>query len=120
MTGQVLRPSYDNQDNLWIMDKADSAAPRLRVRNRGGDVSPVKTSFRGDTPVVLRMAPDGVRALLVMKSKTTGQNYVQTGTVLSGGQRQAVGARAVPPAPAPAQRHHRRGVEPSRASWSSA
>ena len=84
VSGPVLRPSYDNQDNLWIMDKADSAAPRLRVRNRGGDVSLVKTSFRGDTPVVLRMAPDGVRALLVMKSKTTGKNYVQTGTILPG------------------------------------
>ena len=75
----MLRPSYDNQDNLWIVDKADSAAPRLRVRNRDGDVSTVKTSFHGDAPVVLRMAPDGVRALMVMKSKTTGQNYVQTG-----------------------------------------
>jgi Lipoprotein LpqB beta-propeller domain/Sporulation and spore germination len=83
VSGQVLRPSYDNQDNLWIMDKADTA-PRLRVRNRGGDVSLVKVSFHGDTPVVLRMAPDGVRALMVMKSKTTGKNYVQTGTVQPG------------------------------------
>ena len=34
------------------------------------------------------MAPDGVRALLVMRSKTTGQNYVQTGTIqtASGGR----------------------------------
>ena len=44
----------------------------------------MKTSFHGDTPVVLRMAPDGVRALMVMKSKTTGKNYVQTGTILPG------------------------------------
>ena len=79
--GTVLPPSYDNQDNLWIMDKADSAEPRLRVRNRDGVVSMVKTSFRGDSPVVLKMAPDGVRALMVMKSKATGQNYVQTGAV---------------------------------------
>jgi hypothetical protein len=80
-SGRVLRPSYDNQDNLWIVDKADSAAPRLRVRNRAGDVSLVKVSFHGDAPMVLKMAPDGVRALLVMKSKSTGKNYVQTGTV---------------------------------------
>ncbi len=31
--------------------------------------------------IALRMAPDGVRALLVMRSKTTGGNYVQTGTI---------------------------------------
>jgi hypothetical protein len=79
----VLTPSYDNQDNLWILDKADSAEPRLRVRNRDGDISTVKTSFHGDSPVVLKMAPDGVRALMVMKSKSTGQNYVQTGAVQS-------------------------------------
>ena len=81
MSGQVLPPSYDNQDNLWILDQADSAEPRLRVRNRDGVVSAVKTSFHGDTPVMLKLAPDGVRALMVMKSKSTGQNYVQTGAV---------------------------------------
>ncbi|GAB2653478.1 LpqB family beta-propeller domain-containing protein [Kribbella swartbergensis] len=79
--GTVLQPSYDNQDNLWILDRADSATPRLRVRDRDGNVTAVATSFHGDTPVVLRMAPDGVRALLVMRSKTTGENYVQTGTI---------------------------------------
>ena len=30
VSGPVLRPSYDNQDNLWIMDKADGAAPGCR------------------------------------------------------------------------------------------
>ncbi|MFG1814918.1 LpqB family beta-propeller domain-containing protein [Kribbella sp. NPDC049174] len=78
--GRVLRPSYDNHDNLWILDRAD-ATPRLRVRDRDGKLAEVTTSFRGDTPLVLRMAPDGVRALLVMRSKTTGKNYVQTGTI---------------------------------------
>lgn len=89
--GRVLRPSYDNQDNLWILDHADSAKPRLRVRARDGTLSEVAVSFRGDVPQVLRMAPDGVRALMVMRSKTTGKNYVQTGTVLtSSGGKQAV------------------------------
>ena len=32
--GRVLRPSYDNHDSLWILDRAD-ATPRLRVRDRG-------------------------------------------------------------------------------------
>ncbi|MEU4603038.1 LpqB family beta-propeller domain-containing protein [Kribbella sp. NPDC023972] len=87
--GRVLRPSFDNQDNLWILDRADSSAPRLRVRNRDGNqIADVTTSFHGDTPEVLRMAPDGVRALLVMRSKTSGGNYVQTGTIqtASGGR----------------------------------
>jgi hypothetical protein len=87
--GRVLRPSFDNQDNLWILDRADSTAPRLRVRNRdGSQIADVTTSFQGHTPQVLRMAPDGVRALLVMRSKTTGENFVQTGTIqtASGGR----------------------------------
>jgi hypothetical protein len=79
--GEVLQPSYDNHDNLWILDRAESATPRLRVRDRDGKPVEVVTSFHGDFPQVLRMAPDGVRALLVMKSKTTGKNYVQTGTI---------------------------------------
>ncbi|MFG1624666.1 LpqB family beta-propeller domain-containing protein [Kribbella sp. NPDC049227] len=82
--GTVLRPSYDNDDNLWIMDRADKATPRLRVRNRDGKLTAVTVSFRGDTPLVLRMAPDGVRALLVMRSKATGKTYVETGAIQTG------------------------------------
>jgi hypothetical protein len=89
--GRVLQPSYDNQDNLWILDRADSAKPRLRVRNRDGKISEVSVSFHGDSPQVLRMAPDGVRALMVMRSKTTGQNYVQTGTIMTAGGKQVLG-----------------------------
>ncbi len=89
--GRVLQPSYDNQDNLWILDRADSSKPRLRVRNRDGKISEVAVSFHGDSPQVLRMAPDGVRALLVMRSKTTGKNYVQTGTIMTAGGKQVLG-----------------------------
>ena len=81
--GDTLRPSYDIRDNLWILDRADTK-PRLRVRNRDGAVSQVAVDLKGDTPVVLRVAPDGVRALLVMKSKSTGKNYVQTATIRPG------------------------------------
>jgi len=93
VSGRVPPPSYDNQDNLWILDKADGAAPRLRIRNRDGVVSAVTVKFRGDAPVYLKMAPDGVRALLVMKSKSSGKNYVQTGTVQSanGGKQLVLG-----------------------------
>jgi spore germination protein GerM len=80
-SGKVLRPSYDSQENLWILDRVLSGAPRLRVRDRDGKVTEVATNFGGDTPVALRMAPDGVRVLMLMAQKTTGQNYVQTGTI---------------------------------------
>ncbi|TDD53453.1 hypothetical protein E1263_27995 [Kribbella antibiotica] len=79
--GRTLRPSYDNSDNLWILDRADGATPRLRVRTRDNKVEVVRANFRGDVPKVLRMAPDGVRALLVLKSAKTGKNTVQTATV---------------------------------------
>jgi hypothetical protein len=80
--GRTLTPTYDNQNNLWILDRADSAKPRLRVRNGDGVVSQVTVDFKGDTPLTLRMAPDGVRALLVMKAKGGKQaTYVETGTV---------------------------------------
>jgi hypothetical protein len=77
--GTVLRPSYDYQENLWILDRADSH-PRLRVRDRDGKVTEVAADFGTDTPVALRMAPDGVRALLLMKTPA-GQQYVETATI---------------------------------------
>lgn len=78
--GKVLRPSFDAQDNLWILDRADSSAPRLRVRTKDGKLADVRTTFNGREPVQLRMAPDGVRALLVIKGKD-GQNTVETSTI---------------------------------------
>jgi lipoprotein LpqB-like beta-propeller protein/sporulation and spore germination protein len=77
--GKVLRPSFDGEDNLWILDRADSANPRLRVRAADGKVSNVQAKFGANTPVVLRMAPDGVRALLVTRRR--GINSVMTATV---------------------------------------
>jgi hypothetical protein len=88
--GRVLRPSFDNHDNLWILDRADGT-PRLRFRDRDGKITEVVTSFRGDVPLELRMAPDGVRALMVMRSKTTGKNYVQTGTIQTAGGKLVLG-----------------------------
>ncbi|MFF0344267.1 LpqB family beta-propeller domain-containing protein [Kribbella sp. NPDC004875] len=79
--GKTLQPSFDNQDNLWILDRADTDHPRLRVRGRDGKLTPVAVDFKGDLPEDLRMAPDGVRALLVMKPKAGDQNTVQIGTV---------------------------------------
>ena len=78
--GKVLRPSFDSLENLWILDRADSSAPRLRMRTKDGKVTEVPTAFDGRKPVQLRMAPDGVRALLVLKGKD-GQNSVETGTI---------------------------------------
>ncbi|MGC4944081.1 LpqB family beta-propeller domain-containing protein [Kribbella sp. DT2] len=78
--GKVLRPSFDAQENLWIVDRADSSAPRLRMRSKDGKIVEVRTTFDGREPVQLRMAPDGVRALLVITGKN-GQNTVETGTI---------------------------------------
>lgn len=80
VSGKVLRPSYDNDDNLWVLDRADSGNPRLRFRSADGKLHDVRTEFGGNTPLSLRMAPDGVRALLVMKRKS-GITYVVTATV---------------------------------------
>jgi hypothetical protein len=77
--GKVLRPSFDGEDNLWILDRADSAKPRLRIRTPDGKVSLVQTKFGANTPVVLRMAPDGVLALLVTQRR--GVNSVMTASV---------------------------------------
>ncbi|MGW6195896.1 LpqB family beta-propeller domain-containing protein [Kribbella sp. NPDC055110] len=92
--GKTLPPSFDGQDNVWFLDRADSEDPRLRVRDDDGRVNLVETDFKGDTPVALRMAPDGVRALLVMHSATTKQNYVETATVQTakGGKQLMLGA----------------------------
>nr|WP_184999660.1 LpqB family beta-propeller domain-containing protein [Kribbella sandramycini] len=79
--GKVLRPSYDFSDNLWILDRADSASPRLRVRTKDGTVEQVDADFRGQRPQAIRMAPDGVRVLLVMKAVKSGQNSVQTASI---------------------------------------
>ncbi|WP_432946681.1 LpqB family beta-propeller domain-containing protein [Kribbella sp. CA-253562] len=78
--GTVLRPSFDNQENLWILDRAESSAPRLRFRAKDGKITDVRVDFQGRTPVQLRMAPDGVRALVVLRDKA-GQNSVVTRTI---------------------------------------
>ncbi|RZU15721.1 sporulation and spore germination protein [Kribbella rubisoli] len=83
--GKTLQPSFDNQDSLWILDRATNPHPRLRVRDHDGHLTSVAVDFKGDTPLDLRMAPDGVRVLLVMKPKSGGQNYVQTGTIQTTG-----------------------------------
>jgi uncharacterized protein YceK len=77
--GKVLRPSFDWQGNLWIVDRANNAKPRLRVRSVDGKVTQVVTDFRGADPTVFRIAPDGVRALMVVKEGAA--TSVQTGTI---------------------------------------
>jgi hypothetical protein len=92
--GKTLPPSFDYDDNLWILDRADTDRPRLRVRDRDGSLKSVTADFKGDVPIALRMAPDGVRVLLVMQRKGTAENYVQTATVQTqdSGKRMVLGA----------------------------
>jgi hypothetical protein len=80
--GRVLRPSFDWQGNLWIVDRADNAKPRLRVRMADGKRVDVVADFQGADPTVFRIAPDGVRALMVMKRGNS--TFVQTGTIAAG------------------------------------
>ncbi|MGZ0148257.1 LpqB family beta-propeller domain-containing protein [Kribbella sp. WER1] len=92
--GKTLTPTFDKENNLWVLDRVDTDHPRLRVRSQDGDLTPVQTDFKGDTPIALRMAPDGVRALLVMQPANNGQNYVETATVqtTNGGKQLVLGA----------------------------
>ncbi|WP_344747809.1 LpqB family beta-propeller domain-containing protein, partial [Kribbella aluminosa] len=92
--GKTLPPSFDKENNLWVLDRADTDHPRLRVRTQDGGLTPVQTDFKGDTPVTLRIAPDGVRVLLVMQQAHTSQNYVETATVqtTNGGKQLVLGA----------------------------
>ncbi|MET9315039.1 LpqB family beta-propeller domain-containing protein [Kribbella sp. NPDC003505] len=94
LDGKTLPPSFDDQDNLWFLDRADSDHPRLRLRNHDGPLDVIDADFKGDTPVALRMAPDGVRVLLVMQAASTKQNYVQTATIQTApdGKRRVLGA----------------------------
>lgn len=77
--GRVLRPTFDAQDRLWIVDRADNPRPRLRVRTQDGKVAEVVTDFQGASPTVFRIAPDGVRALMLVRRG--GTTSVQTGTI---------------------------------------
>lgn len=81
LDGKTLVPSFDDQDNLWFLDRAGTDHPRLRVRNHDRPLESIDVDFKGDTPVALRMAPDGVRVLLVMQAAGTKQNYVQTAAI---------------------------------------
>ncbi|TDO51360.1 sporulation and spore germination protein [Kribbella sp. VKM Ac-2527] len=87
--GTVLRPTFDNVGNLWIVDRAGGDSPRLRMRNKDGKVTEIQADFQGQ-PIQLRMAPDGVRALLVISPKTGGGNVVKTATVVTDDQKLAL------------------------------
>jgi hypothetical protein len=68
--GRVLRPSFDKDRNLWIVDQADTAA-RIRVRRDAGQVLTVRApDLEGKKITTFRVARDGVRALAVVQ---TGQ-----------------------------------------------
>ncbi len=63
--GEVLRPSYDMDGNLWVVDRADQA--RIRVRRPDGDLLVVKApSLSGRSLKAFRVARDGVRMLAII------------------------------------------------------
>jgi Lipoprotein LpqB beta-propeller domain/Sporulation and spore germination len=66
--GEVLRPSFDKDRNLWIVDRADGDA-RIRVRRDNGKQIPVTAiGLEGQRLTAFRVARDAVRVLAVVKS----------------------------------------------------
>lgn len=71
--GAVLRPSFDKDRNLWIVDRADGQA-RIRVRRESGTLITVQAPGLAGRPLTaLRVARDGVRVLAIVGSGTDSQ-----------------------------------------------
>lgn len=74
--GTVLRPSFDKDRNLWIVDRADGQA-RIRVRRDTGAVIPVQApGLNGRRVTALRVARDGVRVLAVVRTGAKSQLFL--------------------------------------------
>lgn len=85
--GLVLRPSFDAQGNLWIVDRADQPTARIRRVGPEAKEEPKTITAIGLVPQrirVLRVAPDGVRVLLVvgddLRRQVTIGRLTSTGT----------------------------------------
>jgi spore germination protein GerM len=71
--GHVLRPSFDKDRNLWIVDQAGTAA-RIRVRRDGGQVLTVRApDLEGRKITTFRVARDGVRVVAVLQTAKGSQ-----------------------------------------------
>jgi hypothetical protein len=93
--GEVLRPSFDKDGNLWVVDRAEDA--RIRVRRPDGAVIDVDApSLSGRHVSALRVARDGVRVLAVVKEQT--RDLLMVGRITSTDQRK-VKITAVEPVP---------------------
>ena len=74
--GRVLRPSFDKDRNLWIVDRADDRA-RIRVRRDNGTVVTVRAPALEDRPIVaFRVARDGVRVLVAVADGSRSQLFL--------------------------------------------
>ncbi len=93
--GEVLRPSFDKDGNLWVVDRAEDA--RIRVRRPDGAVIDVDAKgLAGRHVSVLRVARDGVRVLAVVKEQT--RDLLMVGRITSTDKRK-VKITAVEPVP---------------------
>ncbi len=71
--GHVLRPSFDKDRNLWIVDQADTAA-RIRVRRDGEQPVTVRApGLEGKKITTFRVSRDGVRVLAVLQTAEGSQ-----------------------------------------------
>ena len=87
-SGRVLRPSFDKDRNLWIVDQADGAA-RIRVRRETGTVLTVHApGLEGRKVTTFRVARDGVRVLAVLQSGQRSQ--VMLGRITGSGRSERI------------------------------
>lgn len=87
-SGRVLRPSFDKDRNLWIVDQADGAA-RIRVRRETGPVLTVHApGLEGRKVTTFRVARDGVRVLAVLQSGQRSQ--VMLGRITGSGRSERI------------------------------
>lgn len=87
--GDVLRPSFDKDGNLWIVDRGKEA--RIRVRRPDGKLREVEAEgLTGRNVSALRVARDGVRVLAIVKEQS--RDLLMVGRITSTDQRVTISA----------------------------
>lgn len=65
-SGEVTRPTFDWAGNLWFVDHADDD-PQVWMMGKDKKQTRVQANFNGYDVEALRIAPDGVRVLAVVR-----------------------------------------------------
>jgi Lipoprotein LpqB beta-propeller domain len=107
LEGQKLRPSFDKGGNLWVVDRAEQQKPRIQFitpDEAPADKPAQREAYEVEAPELtgkqvsaIRVAPDGVRVLLVTRSGGRSTVYI-AGAVRNG---DVVSLRLGRPVPVP-------------------